>query len=136
MKKFQDERKKIVNIKLGKFKHPTPIAIYEPVVNKEEADIFLFIQGHGGNIPFVDIMNHNFYDGKYLITYEKMAHGENKNVASHMPNQYVKELGYVIDEIKKMFPKKRIFLLGESWGAALGMIYYYKNPKKINGLFA
>lgn len=45
--------------------------------------------------------------------------------------QFLRDLDEVIELIKKRFDKRRVVLLGHSWGSALGAIYAHQHPEKI-----
>jgi hypothetical protein len=114
MKKFEESRTHTELLQTNKYKHPIPIIEFSPVNDTDKTSVFVFVTGLGGTFPFFKILNHSFFDNHYLICYEKMAHGENKNKAQRLPRCFVKELDYVVHYAKTKFPNKKIYLLGES----------------------
>jgi hypothetical protein len=114
MKKFEDSRTHIESLQTNKYPHPIPIITFTPSVETDKTVVFIFATGLGGTFPFFKILNHSFFDNHYLICYEKMAHGENRNKAQRLPRCFVNELDCIVNYAKVKFPNKKIYLLGES----------------------
>jgi hypothetical protein len=112
--KFDISRVHRICQKLGEFKHETPIVAYNAIKRKDAANVFILITGHGLTSKDVEEFNMPFFDDKILITYDKLGTEENKNRASLMSSKYIKELDHVIETAMHYYPKKQIFLLGES----------------------
>ena len=47
--------------------------------------------------------------------------------------QFLRDMDQVVDHLRRRLGKERIWLLGHSWGSALGMLYLQANPGKIAG---
>jgi predicted alpha/beta-fold hydrolase len=135
MKKFEESRTHEELLQTKKYKYPIPIITFDPLVSNEQTSVFIFLTGLGGTFPFFKILNHSFFDNQYLVCYEKMAHGANKNYARRLPHCFVDELSYVVDHVKQQYPDKKIYLLGESWGTAFGIMYYEKHKHMVDGMF-
>lgn len=133
MFKFEEERISEFEINSNKFKHPIPGICIKPKTETKDSVVFIFNSGLGGTIPSVKYMNYFAFDENYLISYEKMGHGENKNKPTKWKRIYLKELDEVVNWVKKNYQNKRIYLLGESWGSQINMIYYGKHRDKVDG---
>lgn len=134
MNKFDDKRIKHCDLVSNEFKFPIPIVFVTPLSANKNTCVFIFCCGLGGTNSFNVYMNNPIYDNNYFVMYDKMGHGDNKNKPSQYKNKYIIELDKVVNWAKRKFPKKRIYLLGESWGAAINFLYYKKFAKKINGV--
>lgn len=126
MKKFEETRIKYIKILTKHFKHPIPIAIISPLKNINNANIIIYNSGLLGTISGSILLNHKFYDNYYFVCYDKMFHGNNKNKPSQYKNKYLIELDDIVNYIKNLFPDKKIYLFGESWGAGINLLYYKK----------
>lgn len=133
MLKFEQERINIVNIDSVNFSNPIPAVCVKPKVENNNTVIFIYNGGIGSSIASSLYMNSFLYDCNYFITYEKAGHGNNKNKASQFKKNYILELDEIVLWVKKQFPGKKIYLLGESWGTAINFIYYRDNVGKIDG---
>ncbi|MGQ1788497.1 alpha/beta fold hydrolase [Saccharicrinis sp. GN24d3] len=47
-------------------------------------------------------------------------------------SQYVEDLDIVIDSLRNRYDKKKVALMGTSWGGMYGFLYLLKNSKKVN----
>jgi pimeloyl-ACP methyl ester carboxylesterase len=45
--------------------------------------------------------------------------------------QFVRDLDEVVELVRRRFQKRRVILLGHSWGTVLGTIYSYEHPEKV-----
>lgn len=48
--------------------------------------------------------------------------------------QHVADLDRVVDHLRSRYHRRRILLVGHSWGAALGMLYAKARPEKVSGV--
>lgn len=135
MKKFSEERINKVLLNSDQFKYPIPLLYVKPKTVNEKSCVLIFVGGIAQTNGLACYMDNKIFDTNYLVSYEKMAHGENKNPPSQYRNKFIKELDCVVDWVKKNFPNKKIFLIGESWGAGINFIYLKKFKEKINGTF-
>ncbi|MBN2729582.1 MAG: alpha/beta fold hydrolase, partial [Bacteroidales bacterium] len=46
--------------------------------------------------------------------------------------QYIQDLDIVIDSIQKRYHKRKVNLVGTSWGGMYGFLYLLKNQEKVN----
>lgn len=134
MNKFEEQRTKRINIDSKTFKHSIPVVFVEPKINNDRTKVFIFCCGLGGTNSFNVYMNNSFYDEHYFITYDKMGHGENKNLSSQYKNKYLIELNEIVNWAKQQFESKEIYLLGESWGSSINFLYCKKFPNKVSGV--
>ncbi len=134
MNKFENERLCHVNLDTKIFKNPIPIIYAKPKALTDKANVFIFVGGLGSTNSFNIYMNNSLYDTNYFVTYDKMAHGDNKNKATQYKAKYLKELDCVVDWAKNEFGNRPIYLLGESWGCAINFLYQKKNWQKIAGV--
>lgn len=133
MLKFENERVTTTKIESVNFRHYIPVVYVKPKQEVKESVVFIFNGGIGSSIPSCLYMNSFLYDNHYFVTYEKAGHNENKNKPSQFKEFYLNELDEVVNWVKKQYPEKKIFLLGESWGTAINFVYYKKYGKKIDG---
>jgi hypothetical protein len=101
-------------LSISGFKHPIPFVTFKPIKENDKTSVFLFIGGLGGTLPFVEIMNYPFFDSHYLVSFERASHGNNLNKPKRFPCFFIKELDKVVDQVRQMFPNKRLYILGES----------------------
>lgn len=52
-------------------------------------------------------------------------------IASMTIDQFVRDLDDVVDLVRKRFHKRRVVLLGHSWGSAIGLLYTGRHPNKV-----
>ncbi len=45
--------------------------------------------------------------------------------------RHLKDLDVVVDHLRRKFAKRRVILVGHSWGSALGLLYAHAHPDKI-----
>lgn len=136
MKRFEADRIFYHQLITPKFSHPIPIAYCLPLNLNKDSIVYVYNYGLGSTNSWNLYMNFPIFQSNYFVLYEKQGHGLNQNKPSQHPRKYVIELNEVIKWVKKQFPERRIFLLGESWGAAVNCLYYKKYQNEIiNGLF-
>lgn len=133
MLKFEEKRITFCKIECVNFKHYIPAVCVEPKSVTKSTVVFIFNGGIGSSIPACLYMNSFLYDNHYFVTYEKAGHNQNTNKPSQFKKNYLKELDEVVLWVRKKYPDKKIYLLGESWGTAINFIYYKKNKNKIDG---
>jgi hypothetical protein len=114
MKKFEPERVNRLMLNIPGFKYPIPFVSFAPISENEQTVVFLYLGGLGCTIPFVEIMNYPFFDHHYLLTFERASHGKNLNHPKRWPSYFIDELKIIVNKAHKMFPDKKIYLLGES----------------------
>lgn len=134
MKKFEPERITYQNLETKVFKEPIPLMIVKPLKEDKNTCVFIFNPGLGATNTLSGYMNSFAFDNNYFVTYEKMAHGGNKNKPSQFKKPFLKELDCVVTWVMNNYPDKRIYLLGESWGCAINLLYLKKYRNKISGV--
>lgn len=135
MKKFENERLHKVILETPIFKYPTPIVYANPIAMDKNTCVFIFVGGLHATNSFNVYMNNFAFDKNYFVTFDKLAHGENKNKPSQYIKPYLNELDCVINWAKSEFPGRKIYLIGESWGGAIDLLYYKRFGNKIDGVF-
>lgn len=133
MIKFEQERINKVDLNVKSFKYPIPVVYVNPKSINDNTCVFIYIGGLASTNSFNVYMNKPAFDNNYFVTYDRMAHGDNKNKASQYKYKFIRELDAVVDWATKQF-SKRIFLLGESWGCAINFLYQKKYKDKIAGV--
>ena len=48
--------------------------------------------------------------------------------------QHLRDLDAVVDHLRKVLPRRRIVVVGHSWGAALGLLYADAHPEKVSAI--
>lgn len=134
MQLFQVQRKHVSQEIVPGFKQHIPYVYYDPLIDNGKNDVILYVQGLNGTISGADMLEHKFFDDKILVSYEKLAHGDNSNSASLHASRYVNELMGVINITKAKFPNSKVFIAGESFGGAISVIFYFKFHKLIDGM--
>jgi hypothetical protein len=96
MNSFSSERLHRDDVHSKKFKSPIPILYITPTTITNHSNIVVFVPGLNENRDLIRLMNFNIFDNNYLISYDKMGHGDNTNYVSRCPSRYVDELCEVI----------------------------------------
>jgi hypothetical protein len=135
MKIFERERTFTEDISTTSFKNKIPCIYFTPKNETKNTSVFIFVGGLGTTLPFIRIFNYPFFDEHYLISYERMMHGNNINKATRFVMPYVDEIDIIVNYAKAHFPNKKVYLLGESWGSHLCLLYYKKYSNKIDGVY-
>lgn len=130
--KFQENRLEIKPINIG---YNLDLFIVNPLIQKEDNIVCLFINGLNGDSVMVNYFNYPVFDNKYLITYNNRQHGNNNYKATRNYKVIMNDIKLIIQNIKTLYPNKKIYLIGESWGATLSIHSYYKNINNIDGIF-
>lgn len=126
MNKFKQNQTFYVNLQTKKFVNPIPIAYCVPETINDDTVVYIFNCGLGSTNTWNLYMNYPLFQRNYFVIYEKQGHGLNRNKPSQYLKKYIYELDVVIQWTKNFFPKHKIFLLGESWGASINCLYYKK----------
>ncbi len=134
MKKFETDRIVNFNLETKLFKHSIPIVSVKPLNETQDTCVFIFNSGLGGTNTLSLYMNYFAFDNNYFVSYEKMGHGNNLNKPQQYKGKFLKELDCVVEWVKKELPNKKIYLLGESWGCAINLLYLKKYYGKIAGV--
>lgn len=120
----------IINAQI--FKHPTPIGLFLPEQYNDQTPIILFIPGLHSTINNCKLLLLNdFYQDKILCSYDRLKEGMNKNRATRNTNKYVKELHGVVMTLKHQYPNNKIYLLAESIGTSISLMFCYKYPNLV-----
>ncbi len=130
MKSFDENRIKKTTIKIP---YDLELIIIEP--KKETSKICLFISGLNGDKSSIKYFDNKTFDDKYLITFNHRQWGDNKAKSSKNYNVYIEDIFNVIKQLNVLYPNKEIYLIGESFGSSLSIIFYNKYPQLISGVF-
>lgn len=68
------------------------------------------------------------------ISFNHRQWEDNRQKSSKNPYVYIEDIKKIVYQIKLLYPNLKIFLLGESWGSALAIMFQDKYPKEINGI--
>lgn len=129
--KILDEEWKVPGIK-----EKVPVIMIEPQISNFTNTLVIFITGLNGNSSFTKYFNYDCFKAVYLFSYDQRAQSKNKNKASKNYKIYLKDLDFIINEIKSRYHYiEKIILIGESWGSSLAFLYNKYRPNKINGTF-
>lgn len=134
MKKFPNNLITNLSFQTKRFAYPIPILCVQPAKQFSQSVIFIFNCGLGGTNKWHEFMCLPVFQSNYFICYEKAGHGNNKNKPSQYRRQSIEELQEVILFIRSKYPNKKIYLLGESWGASINFLYLKKyGHQYVNG---
>jgi len=136
MRSFEQERISRTEINSKKFKFPIPVVCVAPKTIDDNSCVFIYSGGLWGTNNGSLYLNNDFYNNHWFVTYEKNAHGENKNKPSQFRKTYLNEIKEVIEWAKTNLPNKKIYLLGESFGGAIALIASKKFANDISGAVA
>jgi len=99
-----------------------------------KSPIILFLHGGPGS-PLIPVVNHyNSILEKHfiLVQWEQRGSGKtyNKSIEKNTMtiDQFISDLHEVIAFLKNKFGKEKVYIIGHSWGSALGMLYINKYP--------
>lgn len=134
MRSFEQERISHTQLNSSKFKFPIPVACVAPKNISDSSCVFVYSSGLWSTISTSLYLNNDFYNNHWFITYDKMAHGQNQNKPSQYRKPYINELYEVVKWAKNSFPNRKIYLLGESWGAAISLIFLKKYGNLVDGV--
>ncbi len=115
--------------KKGRF----PIYYVKPV-KKDCKDLIVFVTGLNGNAATVGYFNFKVFDNYHLLSMDNRAQADNLSTPSRRWKTYLKDIHNIIAKFKQEHDIERVFLTGESWGAALSTLYtkYYDD---VDGFF-
>jgi pimeloyl-ACP methyl ester carboxylesterase len=101
-----------------------------------ENPIILYLHGGPGS-PLIPVVNHyNSILEKHFIVvqWEQRGSGKSYNKSidknSMTIEQFISDLHEVITFLKKRFEKEKVYIIGHSWGSALGMLYINQYPNE------
>lgn len=120
---------KIFNIKIN-IGYDLELIIVE---NGKPNKICLFINGLNGDknaIKYFRKINDSF-----LVSFNHRQWDDNTQPGSKNPNVYIDDIYKIIVKLKEIYPNNKIFLLGESWGSALSIIFQKNYSDMIDGVF-
>ncbi len=135
MKSFNEKRVSIKNTKVNGFAKEVPITIIKP--NKKSNTLVLFICGLNGKGLLAKYFNvDGLLDEYYIMSYDQRAQGDNLNKSSRCYKRYIDDIDLIVQHIKETMPQiKNIYLVGESWGTSLAILYNKYYPNKVKGTF-
>ncbi len=76
--------------------------------------------------------------GYSLYAYDLRGHGESGGQRGHIPsfNDFLDDLGLVVDDAKKDQPDKKVFVYGHSMGGNITLNYAIQRPEGLSGVIA
>lgn len=119
----------------------------------EKSELFVRISGnsdkplilylHGGPGGF-STLEHDLYkdnlEQDFLIAYlDQRGCGQSREIINAdllNMNQYLEDLDIVIDHLIQKYDKKKINLMGDSWGATYGFLYLIQDQSKIKSMIS
>lgn len=129
--KFEEKRIKQYEYdfeKQGKF----PVFHIEP--KKPSKDLIFFLCGLDGNGVTITYFNYDVFDNYHLIAIDGRAQASNKSKSSRTYKTYIKDIHNIINKFKEEHEINKVYLIGESWGSALALLYN-KTYHDVNGIF-
>lgn len=112
-----------------------PIFCVKPTTeNRKTKKLVLFIQGLNGNGSTIYYWNYPTFDDAYLVSFDARAQANNTLKPSRHYKTFIKDIDLVVDNLKEKLNFDEIYLMGESWGAALAVLYKKHYPEKIKNL--
>lgn len=111
--------------------------LYIRVRGNTEKPLIVNLHGGPGGYSGIDIklMSPGLED-KFLIAYlDQRGCGKSldcKDTSMLTVEQYVEDLDIVIDSLRNRYNKKKVNLMGTSWGGMYGFLYLLKDQNKVN----
>lgn len=111
--------------------------LYVRVRGNTEKTLIINLHGGPGGYSGIDIkLMGPALEDKFLIAYlDQRGCGKSpecKDVSRLTIKQYLEDLDIVIDSLRNRFDKKKVALMGTSWGGMYGFLYLLKDSKKVN----
>lgn len=131
--KFNEDRilEWSIDEKTGKI----PIFCVKPL--KENANTkkaVLFVTGLNGNGSTVYYWNYPTFDDAYLVSYDGRGQATNTCKPSRFYKTYVKDINTIVESIKTKLNVEEVYLMGESCGSSLALLYNKYFPNKVSGI--
>lgn len=100
--------------------------------------ILLFVHGGPGSSETAPVRRFNAaLEDRFVVVYWDQRHA-GQSYDSRLPvptdltiQQYVDDLGVVIDRLRARFGRQRVGILAHSWGTVLGILYAEDHPEKL-----
>lgn len=126
--------------------NPDSIETFEPIligglpqwlfIRSQHANLPILLYLHGGpGSPLVPVVNHfNALLENHFTVVQWEQRGSGKSYQKTIDQrsmtleQFISDLHEVIAYLKTRFSKEKVYLLGHSWGSALGLLYAHKYP--------
>lgn len=131
MKSFNAER--VSTLKLN-IPYEIELVTINPI--KKANSMCLFIGGLNNDKSSIKYLNNPLFDDKYLYCFNHRQWDDNTQKSSKKPNIYLDDVYNVVQELKKLHKDLRVYLLGESFGAGLAIMYAKKYPTSYDHVFA
>lgn len=118
---------------------------------KDKLNIYAQSWGPESNCEGVIALVHGFFEhsGRYshvaeyfnsknyaLITFDQIGHGQSEGLRGHTPSyeHLMENIDQLIEQAKKRYEGKPIFLYGHSWGGNQALNYVLRRKPQLNGL--
>lgn len=123
------------------------LSVFEPVYingiqqwilirgNDESRPVLLYLHGGPGSslIPFAYKATDKLVNHCIVVYWDQrgagLSYNENIPQSTMNINQFIKDTKSMTDYLKKRFNRKKIFILGHSWGSTLGTLTVKKYPE-------
>ncbi|MBD3273475.1 alpha/beta fold hydrolase [Candidatus Dependentiae bacterium] len=105
-------------------------------INKNNPILIFLHGGPGISLHALFRYFHHDLENHFLIVgWDQRGTGKSYN--SSIPpssmniDTFISDLKQLVDYLKKRFNKNKVYILGESWGSLLGILYSYKYPEDV-----
>lgn len=98
---------------------------------KKSDKVCLFVNGLNADKIIINHLDNDCFKDKYLVTFNHRQWDDNIQKSTKNPKTYIKDIYKIVSFLKREYHDKKIYLLGESWGCALSIIFMYKYPNLI-----
>ncbi len=135
MKAFPEELVYSKEESIKGIKEPVPMTLVTPKNQSDTLILFLCgLNGKGLLVKYFNIID--AMSDYYIMSFDARAQGDNKNKSSRKYKTYINDLDCIVKHIKETMPQiKKIYLVGESWGTALALLYLKEHTYEVNGVF-
>lgn len=104
-----------------------------------KAPVILFVHGGpgGSETPLMRLFDSPLEDQFVMAYWDQRGAGKSYSplIPTHTMTiaQFLDDMDVVVDHLRKRLGKERVWVLGHSWGSALGMLYARRHPQKVAG---
>lgn len=124
------------NLQVNGLNEPVP-CIFLKALKQDVDSIVIFNHGLNGSKDSLNFLKHHL-NNAHLIGFDARACAKNKNEGTSHYNEFALDLKKIIDTLKQdlsYLNVDRYYLIGESFGAAVCLLFYKKYQDDINGVF-
>ena len=124
------------NLQVKGLSNPVP-CLFLKALNDDVDSIVIFNHGLNGSKDSLNFLKHHLKNA-HLIGFDAKACGKNKNEGTSHYNEFALDLKRILDSLKQdlyYMNIKKYYLIGESFGAAVCLLFYKKYQDDIDGVF-